>query len=95
MFASALWLSRRKDRTENKQAVLIPGGLPGVWIASGVAFLITLLSIVLSVFPPGESSNRTSFLIRTLLWVIGALATGLTLYWRGARQKARERSAVQ
>lgn len=95
MFAAALWLSRRKDRTENKQAVLIPGGLPGVWIASGVAFLITLLSIVLSVFPPGESSNRTSFLIRTLLWVIGALATGLTLYWRGARQKARERSAVQ
>ena len=95
MFASALWLARRKDRTENKQAVLIPGGLPGVWIASGVAFLITLLSIVLSVFPPGESSNRTSFLIRTLLWVIGALATGLTLYWRGARQKARERSAVQ
>jgi glutamate:GABA antiporter len=95
MFAAALWLSRRKDRTENKQAVLIPGGLPGVWIASGVAFLITLLSIVLSVFPPGESSNRVSFLIRTLLWVIGALATGLTLYWRGARQKARERSAVQ
>jgi len=95
MFAAALWLSRRKDRTENKQAVLIPGGLPGVWIASGVAFLITLLSIVLSVFPPGESSNRISFLIRTLLWVIGALATGLTLYWRGARQKARERSTVQ
>ena len=75
--------------------MLIPGGLPGVWFACGVAFLITLLSIVLSVFPPGESSNRTSFLIRTLLWVIGALATGLTLYWRGARQKARERSAVQ
>ena len=73
MFAAALWLSRREDRTENKQAVLIPGGLPGVWIASGVAFLITLLSIVLSVFPPGESSNRISFLIRTLLWVIAKI----------------------
>ena len=95
MFAAALWLSRREDRTENKQAVLIPGGLPGVWIASGVAFLVTLLSIALSVFPPGESSNRNSFLVRTLLWVIGALTVGLTLYWRGARQKAEERSAVQ
>jgi amino acid transporter len=95
MFAAAIWLSRRKDRVENKQAVLIPGGIAGVWISSGVAFLITLLSIVLSVFPPGESSNRLSFLFRTLLWVIGALTVGLTLYWRGKRQKTGERSAVQ
>jgi amino acid transporter len=95
MFAAALGLSRRKDRTENKQAVLIPGGLPGVWIASGVAFVITLLSIALSVFPPGESSNRISFLVRTLLWVIGALTVGLALYWRGVRHKADERSAAQ
>ena len=94
MFAAALWLSRRKDRTENKQAVLIPGGLPGVWIASGVAFVITLLSIALSVFPPEESSNRISFLVRTLLWVIGALTVGLALYWRGVRHKAGERSAA-
>jgi len=95
MFAAALWLSRRKDRSENKQAVLIPGGLPGVWISSGAAFLITLLSIALSVFPPGESSNRISFLIRTLVWVIGALFAGLLLYWRGAARKARERSVAQ
>jgi glutamate:GABA antiporter len=93
MFAAAMRLSRRRDRTENDQAVLIPGGLPGVWIASGVAFLITLLSIVLSVFPPGESSNRTSFLFRTLLWVLGALAVGLTLYWRGVRAKQAAHSA--
>jgi glutamate:GABA antiporter len=95
MFAAAIWLSRRKDRSENKQAVLIPGGLPGVWIISGVAFFITLFSIVLSVFPPGESSNRLSFLVRTLLWVIGALTIGLTLYLRGARHKTSERSPVQ
>ena len=87
MFAAAIRLAARKDRTENKQAVLIPGGFVGVWTASGVAFFITLISIVLSVFPPGESSNRISFLFRTLLWVIGALAVGLTLYWRGARAK--------
>ena len=90
MFAAAIRLSGRKDRANSKQAVLIPGGIPGVWIVSGVAFLITLLSIALSVFPPGESSNRLAFLFRTLLWVVGALAVGLTLYWRGARSKARE-----
>ncbi|HKE35597.1 MAG TPA: APC family permease [Candidatus Acidoferrum sp.] len=90
MFAAAIWLSGRKDRTENKQAVLIPGGLPGVCIVSGVAFFITLLSIGLSIFPPGESSNRISFLLRTLLWVIVALGVGLTLYWRGVRGKKAE-----
>lgn len=90
MFAAAIWLARRKDRMENKQAVRIPGGLPGVWIVSGIAFLITLLSIALSIFPPAESSNRISFLLRTLLWVIVALAVGLTLYFRGARSKASE-----
>jgi len=93
MFAAAIWLSRRRDRTENDRAVLIPGGLPGVWITSGVAFFITLVSIVLSVFPPGESSNRTSFLFRTLLWVVAALAVGLTLYWRGLRAKQEAHSA--
>src|SRR5215472_11297643 len=90
MFAAAISLSGRTDRADSKQVVLIPGGIAGVWIVSGVAFLITLLSIALSVFPPGESSNRLAFLFRTLLWVIGALAVGLTLYWRGARSKARE-----
>jgi glutamate:GABA antiporter len=87
MFAAAIRLARRKDRAKNEHAVLIPGGLAGVWIASGVAFAITLLSILLSVFPPGESSSRVTFLLRTLGWVIGALAIGLTLYWRGARSK--------
>jgi hypothetical protein len=87
MFAAVIRLAYRKDREENEHAVLIPGGLAGVWIASGIAFLITLLSILLSVFPPGESTSRIAFLLRTLGWVLGALAIGLTLYWRGARAK--------
>lgn len=90
MFAAAIKLARRKDRAENEHAVLIPGGIPGVWIASGVAFLITLVSIVLSVFPPGETTDRLSFLLRLLGWVVGAMAVGLILYWRGARAKAGE-----
>jgi amino acid transporter len=90
MFAAAIKLARRKDRAENEHAVLIPGGIPGVWIASGVAFLITLVSIVLSVFPPGETTDRLSFLLRLLGWVVGAMAVGLVLYWRGARAKAGE-----
>src|SRR2546427_10487727 len=45
MFAAAIKLAGRKDRTENPQAVLVPGGKAGVWIASGLGFVVTLLSI--------------------------------------------------
>jgi len=37
MFAAVIKLSRRKDRRENSHAVLVPGGIPGVWIAGAWA----------------------------------------------------------
>jgi amino acid transporter len=89
MFVAAIKLSYRKDRGADPRAVLIPGGVPGVWVASGIAFLVTLLSIAFSVFPPGEASDRLKFQIRLLAWVVGALLVGFALYWRGARAKAR------
>ena len=88
MFIAAIKLSYRKDRAADPRAVLIPGGVPGVWVASGIAFLVTLLSIAFSVFPPGEASDRLKFQIRLLAWVVGALLVGFALYWRGARAKA-------
>ncbi len=87
MFMAAIKLSYRKNRTSDPHAVLIPGGIPGVWLASGIAFLITLLSIAFSVFPPGDASDRHKFQKRLLAWVVGSLLVGLALYWRGARSK--------
>src|SRR5579863_3292707 len=52
MFLAAIKLSYRKNRASDPRAVLIPGGKPGVWIASGMAFCVTLLSIGFSVYPP-------------------------------------------
>jgi len=92
MYAAAIKLAGRKDRLENPQAVLIPGGKPGVWIASGIAFVVTLLSIIVSVLPPGDSANRGLFLIKVVGSTLGALALGLTLYYRGVRQKRAEAS---
>src|SRR6202040_2778156 len=46
MYAAAIKLAGRKDRLENPHAVLIPGGKLGVWMASGIAFAVTLLSII-------------------------------------------------
>jgi len=90
MFAAAVKLAGRKDRAENAHAVLVPGGKTGVWIASGLGFLITLLSIGVSLYPPGDTADRRAFLIKVVGWTAGSLALGLILYFRGARSKARE-----
>src|ERR1700680_4717979 len=90
MYAAAIKLAGRKDRLENPHAVLIPGGKLGVWIASGIAFAVTLLSIIVSLFPPGDSSNRGLFLIKVVGSTLAAMAVGLTLYYRGVLAKRKE-----
>ena len=90
MYAAAIKLAGRKDRLENPHAVLIPGGKPGVWIASGVAFAVTLLSIIVSILPPGDSANRALFLVKVVGSSLAAMALGLTLYYRGVQAKKTE-----
>jgi len=90
MFAAAIKLAGRKDRTENPHAVLVPGGKTGVWIASGLGFIVTLLSIVISLYPPGDSADRRAFLIKVVGWTAGSLALGLILYFRGSQLKKRQ-----
>jgi glutamate:GABA antiporter len=90
MYAAAIKLAGRKDRLENPHAVLIPGGKPGVWIASGIAFAATLLSIIVSILPPGDSANRALFLIKVVGSTLAAMALGLTLYYRGVQAKKKE-----
>jgi amino acid transporter len=92
MFAAAIRLAERPDRMANEQAVLIPGGKAGVWFTCSLAFAVTLLSIVVSVFPPGDSSNRELFLIKVVGTTVAAVLVGLLLYWRGARSKAASRA---
>ena len=92
MFAAAIKLAGRPDRTANPHAVLVPGGKAGVWIACALAFSITLLSIIVSVFPPGDSSNRKLFLIKVIGTTVLAVAVGLILYFWGAAKKRSETS---
>jgi glutamate:GABA antiporter len=94
MYAAAIKLAGRKDRVENPHAVLIPGGKAGVWIASGAAFAVTLLSIIVSVLPPGDSANRGLFLIKVVGSTVVAMGLGLTLYYRGVQAKKREERAA-
>ena len=94
MYAAAIKLAGRKDRLENPHAVLIPGGKVGVWMASGVAFAVTLLSIIVSILPPGDSANRALFLVKVVGSSVAAMALGLTLYYRGVQAKKREARAT-
>ena len=87
MFAAAIKLANRPDRKTNPHAVLVPGGKAGVWVACGLATSVTVLSIVVSVFPPGDSSNRTLFVVKVMGTTIAAIAIGLVLYFRGARRR--------
>lgn len=94
MYAAVIKLAGRKDRTENRQAVLIPGGKPGVWFAGGLAFIVTLASIILSLIPPGEVANKLIFEAKIVGASIIAIGLGLVLYYRGAREKIGQRQEI-
>jgi amino acid transporter len=87
MFAAVIKLARRKDRTENTHAVLIPGGLPGVWISGGIGFLVVLIGIVVSLVPPGDAADKLGFEMKLVAGTVASILLGLILYWRGARSK--------
>jgi hypothetical protein len=89
MYTAAIKLAGRKDRLENPQAVLIPGGKFGVWIASGLGFLVVLAGIVLSLIPPGDSSDKLGFELKLVGGTVTAVVLGLLLYFRGVRDKSR------
>jgi amino acid transporter len=87
MFAAVIKLAYRKDRAANRHAVLVPGGMAGVWLSGGIGFLVVLVGIVVSVIPPGDSSNKLGFELKLFAGTAVSLLIGLFLYWRGARSK--------
>ena len=90
MFAAVIKLGGRKDRDENSHAILVPGGMPGVWIAGGLGFLVVLIGIVVSLVPPGDSANKLGFEVKLIGGTAASVLLGLILYWRGARAKQGE-----
>ncbi|HXN22365.1 MAG TPA: APC family permease [Candidatus Dormibacteraeota bacterium] len=93
MYAAAIKLAARKDRAADGQAVLIPGGKPGVWIAGGLGFLVVTGGIVLSLVPPGDSTNKLLFETKLIAGTLFAILIGLALYYRGVAQKKKSSSA--
>jgi hypothetical protein len=95
MYAAAIKLAYRPDRTANANAALIPGGKFGVWVTSLLGCAVVVGGIVLSFIPPAEATNKWLFEGKLVGGTAGAFLIGLVLYFRGARAKAREaRSAA-
>jgi glutamate:GABA antiporter len=90
MFAAVIKLAHRHDRRDNPRAVLVPGGMPGVWICGGLGFLIVVVGILVSLVPPGDSSNKLAFELKLVGGTVVSILLGLILYWRGARSKQSE-----
>jgi hypothetical protein len=87
MFAAVIKLSGRKDRKENEHAILVPGGIPGVWIAGGLGFVVVLIGIAVSLVPPGDSGNKLGFKLKLVGGTAASVLLGLFLFWRGTRAK--------
>ncbi|HEY0702798.1 MAG TPA: APC family permease [Candidatus Acidoferrales bacterium] len=94
MYASAIRLAYRKDRTTTPGAVLIPGGVVGVWIASLLGIFVVLGGIALSFIPPAESADKFWFVAKLIIGTVASVLFGLALYYRGVRAKARDARAA-
>lgn len=90
MYAAIIRLAYRADRAANKDAVLIPGGRLGVWIAGLMGLSIVLAAIGLSFVPPAEAAHKWLFELKLVGGTLGGILLGLVLYYRGVRAKRRE-----
>lgn len=90
MYAAAIKLANRPERKKTPEAILIPGGKLGVWVTSGLGFLVVLLGIALSFIPPGETENKFLFAMKLVAGTGFAVLLGVLLYARGARVRGRE-----
>jgi amino acid transporter len=86
MYAAAIKLAYRADRKQMPDAVLIPGGLAGVWLAGLLGFFVCLLSVVLSMIPPGETVDKFRFELSLIGGTGLTILFGLFLYWFSKRR---------
>jgi glutamate:GABA antiporter len=90
VYAAVIRLAYRADRDSNKEAVLIPGGKFGVWLAGSLALTVVIVAIALSFIPPAESPHKWLFEGKLVGGTVIGILIGLVLYARGARAKRRE-----
>ena len=89
IYAAVIRLAYVGHREGDKEAVLIPGGKFGVWVAGSVAMVVTVMAILLS-FVPSATEVKWLFEVKLITGTIGFIGIGLILYYRGWSAKKRE-----
>lgn len=90
VYAAVIRLAYVQNRDASKDAVLIPGGKFGVWLAGSVAMVVTVMAIGLSFVPSLTETNKGLFEVKLIGGTIGFIGIGLVLYYRGWSAKRRE-----
>jgi amino acid transporter len=90
IYAAVIRLAYIENRDASGDAVLIPGGKFGVWLAGSVAMVVTVLAIALSFIPSATETRKWLFEVQLLGGTLGFIGIGLILYYRGWSAKKRE-----
>jgi hypothetical protein len=87
MFAAVIKLAAAKTAPRIRTPCWFPAGIAGVWICGGLGFIVVLIGILVSLVPPGDSSDKLGFELKLVAGTAASILLGLILYWRGARAK--------
>lgn len=78
IFASAIWL--RYHQKQKPRPFQVPGGLVGMWVVAGVAFVTCLVVFVLGFIPPSQL-NIVHTMWYEITMLTGIVATIISGYW--------------
>jgi len=84
MFAAVIKLARRKRPQRNQHAVLVPGGIPGVWLLRGIGIHRRAHRYIVSLVPGPRLLNKLGFELKLVGGTVASVLLGLDLVlaWR-------------
>ncbi len=85
---AALPVLRRRSTGDEVGITLVPGGMFGCWLVSGMGLAMTLLTIVTSLVPPDHNAHPGVFFIKVCGGSCLLLGVGLAFYARGRGARA-------
>jgi glutamate:GABA antiporter len=87
LFASMFKL---QSEPAGEEVIRVPGGKPVAYTVAVVGFIITLLTILLSILPPADEPNKPLAVLKIVGGCGGLVLVGIALYWSGRRRKQLE-----
>jgi amino acid transporter len=87
LFASMFKL---QSEAAGEEVIRVPGGKPVAYTVAVVGFIITLLTILLSILPPADEPNKPLAVLKIVGGCGGLVLVGIALYWSGRRRKQLE-----